>query len=334
MAIYVYNESRVSRRQFIDWIAMLWVWAIVGGYFGLFFPNVRLTKTPVSLVLPDSIANDEFIASLAKPRLAQVQNLFGIDIPRPSTLFAFTNEWGGAVGLLTPFFIAATLYSDDPRRQRLGIVGLLVAIPPMVLSLNRGLWISTGVIFATVAVRSFLVGRTGPLRLLAASVAILAALVALTPIGDVVAGRLSESDAGARAGIYQEAWEGAKQSPIVGWGGTRPSINPFSPAVGTHGHIWYAMFAHGLVGLALYLVFLSGAMWRAVMRTDPISIMLASVVFVAAVQMIFYNMFPAPLPIILTAIGLLYRSDQALEGPNTDRPRRSRRPHVPALDER
>jgi polysaccharide biosynthesis protein PslJ len=313
LAYYVYNERRVLRTTFIDWIALYWVWAIIGGYLGLLLPNVRINVTLASLVLPRSIATNDFVGNLVRPRFAQVQDIFGVAIPRPATLFAFTNEWGGNVGLLTPFFVAATLYSPDPRRRRLGVVGLLIGVPPMILSVNRGLWLSVAAIFAVVAVRSFLNGRTAPLKLLAGGIFLIAVLMALTPIGAIVSGRLSEPDAGARAGIYQEAWDGAVESPIFGWGGPRPSDNPFSPSVGTHGHVFFAMFSHGFVGLGLYLVWLIWAMYRVSHRHDPVSIMLASVVFVGALQSFFYNMLSSPLAIILVAIGLLFRPDDRLE---------------------
>lgn len=319
LAYYVYNERRVSRTTFVNWVALFWVWAIIGGYLGLLFPHVRLNSTLASKLLPASITNNEYVSSLVRPRLAQVQNIFGIPIPRPSTLFEFTNEWGSAVGLLTPFFVAATLYSFDPWKRRLGVIGLLVAIPPMLLSVNRGLWISVGAIFSVVAVRSFLAGRTAPLKFLAAGILLVAVVVITTPIGSIVSGRLSESDAGARAGIYAEAWAGAKQSPILGWGGPRPSTNPFSPAVGTHGHAFYAMFSHGFVGLGLYISWLVWAMYLAGHRRDPVSIALASVIFVAALQMFFYNAFPVPLPVMLVAVGLIFRAD--------DRPGATRYPY-------
>jgi hypothetical protein len=310
LAYYVYNERRVSRATFIDWVAMLWIWAIIGGYLGLIFPYARLPFTPASLLLPQSITSDDFVTHLVRPRFAQVQNVFGVPIPRPTTLFAFTNEWGANVGLLTPFFVAATLYSNNTRRRRAGMFGLLIAIPPMILSVNRGLWLSMGAIVALVAVRSFVAGRTAPLKMLAFGIVVIGALLIATPVGDVVTGRLSESDAGARAGIYAEAWAGAKESPILGWGSPRPSVNPYSPPVGTHGHLWYTMFAHGLVALALYMAWMSWTMYRVIHRHDPVSIALASVVFVGALQMFFYNAFPSPLPIILIAIGLIYRDDR------------------------
>lgn len=328
LAYYVYNERRVTREKFINWVAMFWVWAIAGGYLGLLIPNGRLSVTPTSLILPRSLAADEYIGNLVRPRFAQVQNIFGVSIPRPSTLFAFTNEWGGAVGLLTPFFVAATLFSPNPRLRRLGVIGLVAAIPPIMLSVNRGLWLSVGATLIMVAIRSFMVGRNAPLKFLAAGIVFVAGVVVLTPIGEIVSGRLSQSDANAREGIYREAWEGAKASPFLGWGGPRPSVNPFSPPVGTHGHIWTAMFSHGLVGLALYLAFIIWALYNVSKARDPVTIMLASVVYVAALQMFFYTMVPASLPTVLIAIGLLFRpadppNERSLTSAATERPGRT-----------
>ena len=149
------------------------------------------------------------------------------------------------------------------------------------------------------------------MKLLFAGILFVAIMLVVTPIGSIVGGRLSESDAGAPAPASMPRHGPERSSsPILGWGGPRPSINPFSPSIGTHGHVWFAMFSHGFVGLGLYVSWMVWAMYRAVHRHDPVSIALASVVFVAALQMFFYNMFPAPLPIVLIAIGLLFRDDE------------------------
>lgn len=319
LAYYVFNERRVTREKFIHWISLLWVAAIVGGYLGLLVPNGRLNTTLASIVMPRSLASNEYVGNLVRPRFAQVRDYFGVELPRPSTLFAYTNEWGGNVGLLTPFFIAATLYSPDPRKRWLGVIGLVVATPPMILSMNRGLWISVGAILVIVAVRSFAAGRTGPLKALGLAVVALVVLVTVTPLGTVVTGRLEESDAGARSRIYAEAWEGAKDSPFLGWGGPRPSVDVFSPAIGTHGHVWFAMFSHGLVGAALYVTWFVWAMYCVSRRRDPVSIMLASVVFVGALQMFFYNMFSGSLPLILVALGLCFREPASAHRPSDGR---------------
>jgi len=308
LAVYVYNERRVTRETFVNWVATLWIWAIVGGYAALVFPRVRLNVTAASLLLPKALQSNEFVGNLVRPRLAQEQEISGLQLVRPATLWAFTNEWGANVGLLTPFFIAAFIYSNDRRRRRLGVIGLVLAAPVMILSVNRGLWLSVGLIFAAVAIRGALVGRTAPLKLFVGGAVVVTVLLVATPIGGVVSGRLSESSADTRAGIYQEAWEGALQSPVLGQGGPRPSENPFSPHVGSHGHLWFAMFSHGFVGLALYVTWLISAMYQASRYRDAVSLMLGSVVYVGALQIFFYSVFSGPLALILIAIGLLGRT--------------------------
>jgi hypothetical protein len=310
LAIYVYNERRVSREQFVRWIAWFWVAAIVGGYLSFVIPNAHISPSVASKLLPQSITSNDYVSNLVNPGFAQVQNLFGIAVPRPSTLFPFTNEWGGNVGLLTPFFVASFLYSSVRRERQFGAAMLAVAVPPMIISVNRGLWISVAIIFGIIAFRSFKQGHTFALKLLVGAIILVGFLLIATPLGQVVGGRLGDNDASTREGIYGEAWRGALESPILGWGGPRPSENPFSPSIGTHGHFWLVLFAHGFVGLALYVSWVVMTITKSLSRRDPLSMMLACVIIVGGVQMFFYNLLPTSIPIILTAIGLISRNDQ------------------------
>ena len=307
LAVYVYNERRVTREQFMRWVAWFWVAAIIGGYIGLALPNGRINTTLASVLLPKSITNNDFVGNLVKPGFAQVQNLFGAAIPRPKTLFSFTNEWGGNVGLLTPFFVGSFLYSPKLSERKFGIWMLAVAVPPIIMSVNRGLWMTLILIFVVTAYRSFLQGHTTALKFLAGAIGVVTLLMMFTPLGGIISGRLSESDAGAREGIYGEAWRGALDSPLLGWGGPRPSINPFSPPIGTHGQIWMVMFSHGFVGLGLYLVWAGQAILVSLRQRDRVSMMLACTVMAGALQAGFYNLLPTSIPIILTAIGLATR---------------------------
>ena len=307
LALYVFHERRVTRSTFIRWISWYWVAAIIGGYVAFVLPGATLQPTLASLVLPGSITSNDLVQQMVRPGFAQVQNLFGVAIPRPKTLFPFTNEWGGNVGLLTPFFVISFIYSQQRRERIFGIVMIVIAIPPMVVSLNRGLWISLAITGAIVSVRSYRQGRTAALKVVMGAIVLVAVLLVVTPLGTIIAGRLGESDAETRAELYTEAWEGAKQSPILGFGGPRPSANPFSPSVGTHGHFWLVMFSYGFVGLALYLWWVGAAIRAALKPRDEVSILLGCVVVVGGVQMMFYNLLPHALPIVLTAFGLMCR---------------------------
>lgn len=315
LAVYVYNERRVTRARFVRWISWFWVAAIVGGYVALVVPNAVIKPTLASVVLPQSITSNDFVANLVNPGFAQVQNLFGIAVPRPKTLFPFTNEWGGNVGLLTPFFVASFLYSPLRRERQFGALMLVVALPPMIISVNRGLWISVALTFVLVAFRSFKQGSTFALKMLMGAIVCIGFLIIATPLGGVVGGRLGDSDASTREGIYGEAWQGALESPLLGWGGPRPSENPFSPSIGTHGHFWLVMFAHGFVGLALYMAWVAVTISKSLSRRDPTSMMLACVIIVGGVQMFFYNLLPISIPIILVAIGLYSRTDDDVVRP-------------------
>ena len=169
LAFYVYNERRVTRAQFVRWVSWFWVAAILGGYLSFVMPNTRISPTVASLILPGSITSNDFVTNLVNPGFAQVQNLFGIAVPRPTTLFPFSNEWGGNVGLLTPFFVASFIYSSSRRERQFGAIMLIVALPPMIISVNRGLWISVTLTFVLVAFRSFAQGKTFALKMLVAA---------------------------------------------------------------------------------------------------------------------------------------------------------------------
>jgi polysaccharide biosynthesis protein PslJ len=317
LAIYVHNERLVTRERFVRWVSWFWVAAIAGGYLGLVLPHGRIGTTFASVLLPSSITSNDFVGNLVRPGFAQVQDLGGLaGLARPKTLFSFTNEWGGNVALLTPFFVATYVLSSDPRRRRFGRVALAFAMVPMIASANRGLWLSLAVLLTYLAVRTFFHGSTAVLRALVTIVLGLGVLMAATPLGTVVFDRVTESSADTRVGIYQEAIDGAKASPVLGWGGPRPSENPFSPSIGTHGHLWFVMFSHGFVGLALYGTWLVASLAVVLRPKDPLSIVIAAVPVIGALQIGFYNLLPTSLPIILLAIGLVTRGDDPPSPPD------------------
>lgn len=310
LLVWVVNERRVSRQRIVDLVAWLWVFAIAGGYLGLLFPRTQITTTIASVVLPERLAGHEFLAPNIRPGFAQVQDFLGFDVHRPRTLFAFSNSWGGNVALLTPFFVQGWLLSGSPRRRRQALLLLPVAAVPIVLSVNRGLWISLSVYAAYVVLRTLPRSGTTALKL-AAALAVAVAVVLASPLGRVVDERIGgESGDSSRATIYREALEGAGERPVFGHGGPRPSMRPTAPPVGTHGQVWLVGYSQGAVGLAIYLSWTVAALVLALRRRDTLSLHVTAVLVMATVQMFFYNLLPVSLPLIAVALGL------ALRGPD------------------
>src|SRR5690606_26540917 len=119
-------------------------------------------------ILPRGLVQEQFIADLIRPTVAQVHSFLGYEVARPAAPFAFTNGWGSNVALWTPFFILWA--SQGGRRRRVfAAAALMVALIPIVQSLNRGLWLSLGAGMAYVAVRYAIRGRARPLFMLIAS---------------------------------------------------------------------------------------------------------------------------------------------------------------------
>lgn len=307
LLVWAFNERRVTRERVIDLVSWLWIFAIIGGYLGLLFPRVELGTTLASALLPRSLANNDFLRSSVHPGFAQVQDFLGFAVYRPKTLFAFSNSWGGNVALLTPFFVRAWLMSKSVVKRRWGLALVPFGLVPMVLSVNRGLWLSLTVYAAYVVLRT--APRSGVVALRTAVVVVVGvAVVLVTPLGGIVNARLGgESGDSSRATIYREAYEGAERRPFLGYGGPRPSTRATAPPIGTHGQFWLVMYSQGFVGLALYLAWLLAALALAIRRKDTTSIHLSAVVLMSAVQMLFYNLLPVSLPLIAVALGLCLR---------------------------
>ena len=213
-------------------------------------------RSPLQAVLPRSIADTAFIDGISRIRFAEVQGFLGFDIPRPSAPFPAANGWGSTVGLLTPFFFFSWLRSPFQRKRRIGWVLAAVAVIPMVVSLNRGLVLSLGVALLSVAVRRGISGNWSMLRNVVGGMFVVVLLVALTPLSGYVTGKLNESTNSndARSSIYVEAFNGSLESPIIGHG--TPGDRDGAPPVGSHGLLWWIMYCHGFVALALFLAWL------------------------------------------------------------------------------
>jgi polysaccharide biosynthesis protein PslJ len=189
-------------------------------------------------------------------RFAQVHTFLGHPVGRPSALFSFTNSWGAMVALLTPFAIAALSQAKTVLRRRTMEALLLASVVPIVVSLNRGLWLSLTLGFAYVSVRAAVRAELRAVAALLAGAGVATVLLVATPLGGLVSERLADPHSNeVRRVLYEEAIERTRDSPLVGFGGPQPSMeNPNAPPVGTHSQLSFVLVSHGIPGLVLFVL--------------------------------------------------------------------------------
>lgn len=162
--LYLANtEAKLSTRRIVSAVVWLWLASVVGGWLGLLLPYGGWSS-PVSLLLPEQFLGNELVQSMVIPGFAEIQDSFAGYFTRPKAPYFYTNGWGSAMALLTPFAVGALSVPGIRPSRRVIIIGLVASIVPIVLSLNRGLWmlLVLGVLYTIV--RRSPVSRTGGWR--------------------------------------------------------------------------------------------------------------------------------------------------------------------------
>jgi hypothetical protein len=307
--LYVFNSDpdTLRTRRILTIMCVFWIYVVIGGFLGLLFPYTSFTS-PVEHLIPRDILSNDFVKELVHPAFAQVQTFLGYATPRPSAPFVYTNDWGAAFGLLVPLVVLAWRYVSPRLRAILVPVGA-ASIVPVVYSLNRGLWVSLtlGLIYA--GVRLTIRGHQRATLAFVAGCVLLAGAVFFTPLRSTIDVRLATPHSNERrVSLYEEAIQGASQSPLFGFGGPRPSKwNPNAPSVGTQGQIWLVLFSHGIPATALFLGWFGYALLR-LRRTEPPAAFWAHVVLVVMfLQLPVYALLPTQIQIVMLAVGLAWR---------------------------
>jgi hypothetical protein len=302
------------------WMGLLFVGLIAFGYLVLVAGTFEAPSV-LQLVLPAGIGRAGFIDSVSSLRLAEVTNYLGYTLARPSAPMAYANGWGSTVGLTLPFFFSAFVRSSVPRRRRFGHVMLALASVPMVLSFNRGLWMSIVLMLVYWAVRRAVSGDWTGLKVAATVTVVAAVTLVVTPLGALALTKIETATASneSRGALYEDAWGGALESPLTGWGAPTPREN--TPPVGTHGLVWWIMYNHGFIALALFLVWMVRTANIALRTRREVEVWSAVVFLIFVLQFGFYGLLPQ-LPIVGVAAGLVQRDRwERLDGE-----RRTRRP--------
>ncbi len=295
---------------------VLWIFVVIGGWLSVLTPELSWS-TPLAQVLPGVLADNDLIARFLRPGVSEIQVFSYQDVTlyRPAAPFPYTNGWGSAMAMLTPFAIAAT------QDRRIGIprpvmIALLVAaLVPFTVALNRGSWLTLGLGLTYGAIRWARRNRDPrPLVALGLLVAIGLAVATVTGAAqsatDALATRSADSNE-TRSGLYVETLTEVTRSPLIGYGSTQPSAtNPNGPPLGTHGQLWAVIFAHGYLGAVLYVGFFVAALVRA-RSIEPAQHWAKVALLIGLLQLPIYGHLPHQLFIMVGAAAVALWPDRA-----------------------
>lgn len=307
-ALFVWNALRrgLEPWRVTGWLTVLWGSAVLLALPGVAAANLEFTS-PLQAILAGLGADDPFVVALTHPEFSEYDVLYGV--PRPSPLFAYTNDWGAAIGILTPVAVHAWLTAPSAR-ARLVLGALLgVSLVPILVSLNRGCWISIGVAVGYVLLRRAAVGRLQVLAGVSGCALLATALYFLVPeINRIVTARFDYANTSTRETLYEAAFRLAARSPLFGYGAPQSSqglADSNDVSIGTHGQLWTILVSQGFVGAALFVFAIAAVWWHA----RPLSgrshdVWLHATGLVLLVQIAFYEVLPVPLAVALFALAV------------------------------
>ncbi len=201
----------------------------------------------------------------------------------------------------------------------------MLAVPPLLYSLNRDAWVAVLLSIGYLAVRLAARGKTALLGAMCAGLLLGGTAIAVTPLGNVIIGRLHNGQSNnLREHLDSLALTDGLASPIIGYGDTRqeqgsPSSIAIGPSarcpacgqleVGSTGQLWLLLTCDGFVGAALYLSFFGYAIWRFRRDTTPYGLAGVLVLLLSFIFMIAYDATGAPLGFTVLAYVLLWKND-------------------------
>ena len=256
LLVYLLNQREATVPIGLS-LTGLWAITIAGGWAGMLASDVAWTG-PLATLLPGIVRENSYVVDLTSPALAEVQRVGGEVLRRPSAPFAYTNNWGSTVALLTPIAIATATGRRFGMSRTIVIVLFCASLPPLLLSLNRGAWLSLGIGVIYVGVHLMRRNRRMVVFALAVVAAVAAVAIAVGAIGaiaDQLSARTTDSNE-TRSALYAETITETIESPLLGYGSPRQSTElEGGPPVGTHGQVWMVMFSHGAIAAAAYVGF-------------------------------------------------------------------------------
>ncbi|RIX26624.1 O-antigen ligase family protein [Amnibacterium setariae] len=306
---YVNARERIDARLVMNAVVVLWSSVVLLGLVAIALPDARLT-TPVSLIVPNGLLQNDLVHQLLLPPLAEVQQPWGAEQPfnRPAAPFPYANSWGAAYALLTPV-VVAFLTTGPSRRVRLVLSALLVvSVYPAVQTSNRGMFLGLGIAVVYVVLRLALRGRIAAVVGASLAAAVAGAYLVLSGAVQNILERQEVSDStGTRSDLYSATFRATLDSPFLGWASPQDDAT-IGYALGTQGHAWTLMYSYGFVGLALFVLFLLGVALRTAAAPTTPALLLHAVIVMAIPLMWFYGLGTVQLLVLVLVAAVLLRA--------------------------
>jgi hypothetical protein len=329
MFLYAGNltEEELPRRRLAWLLGLVAIYATIGGVGGVVAPNFRITS-PLAFVIPSSlIASSSLFQGITHPGLAEVQTILGAPAGRPDAPFTFTNTWGSAVVMLVPWLLVGWWWRGSRRERWIAAAAIVVVMVPFLYSLDRGAWLAAGVAVLYIALRMAARGRIALLGAIITIVAMAAIAIAVTPLHNLVVGRVHNGKSDAiRLSQASIALKDAEASPIIGYGDTRhmqgsPQSITIGPSgycptcgqyeIGSNGQLWLLLICSGFLGAALYLGFFGYGIWHYRKDLSPYGLAGVLVLLLTFVFMFAYDAVGSPLVFTMLSYALLWRNEMA-----------------------
>ena len=127
--------------------------------------------------------------------------------------------------------------------------------------LRAKLGLAAGLVYA--AVRVAMRGNARALVAIVGFLAVVTAVVALTPLERYVGDRLAHQHSNERReSLVDQAVAGALERPLLGYGGPRESPDLVNaPEIGTHGQVYLVIFSQGIPGLVFFAGWWLWVLW-------------------------------------------------------------------------
>ncbi len=340
--LYVGNLPRalVPTKDIARWMGAFFLTVVAGGYLGLVAPHLSF-RSPVELLLPHGLTSNSYVRVLVHPVAAQVQAVIGTATGRPAAPFGYTNTWGNVISILLVWFVASWLVPARGGRRVAYIALAVASFVPIVLSLDRGLWIGLIVTVLWLGMRQLYFGRIGVVLAGLGATALGAVALLVSPLYSVIGARLHNGDSNnIRAFVLRQSIKAIKYSPIIGYGGTRHTngssssiaVGPSSScggcgdfSTGSTGQLWSIMFNQGLGGVLFYFGFFAVAVWIYRRQRGAIAEAALATVALVFVYMLFYSEVPVTPTLTMVAVGVLWREHRAGTPPGAATGRGARR---------